>query len=142
MRFIRMLSAIFLTLAALTAVGAGQAGAQPISEVPISIAQIGESCANIGNGDVCIRIGDRYDGNHADITVWYDKHAGAPVTIRLRYAGGGNGYDEGAFTISAGEVRGYIWRHVYLWDNCYYGQIMTGPPPNYTPIVTGGHVCI
>ncbi|NUS63054.1 MAG: hypothetical protein HOQ46_05325 [Saccharothrix sp.] len=139
-----MLSAILLAITALTTsgIGTGQAAAKPISEVPISTAQLGENCANIGNGDVCIRIGDRYNGGHADITVWYDKHAGDPVTIRLRFSGSGGGYDEGAFTISAGEVRGYIWRNVYLYDYCHYGQIMTGPPPNYTPIVTGGYVCI
>ncbi|WP_158847770.1 hypothetical protein [Saccharothrix deserti] len=137
-----MLSAIFLALAALTAVGAGQAVAQPISEAPISTAQIGENCANIGNGDVCIRISDPYEGLNVDITVWYDKHAGPPATIRLRYGGARVGYDEGAFTISAGEVRGYIWRRVWLVNGCYHGQIMTGPPPNYTPIINGGYVCV
>ncbi|MFT7836761.1 hypothetical protein Q5530_11480 [Saccharothrix sp. BKS2] len=140
MRFIRVLSAAFLVLAALTAVGAGQAGAQPLSAAGIGIAQVGENCANIGNGDVCIRVGAVSNGR-ADITVWYDKHSGSPVTIRLRYGGNGSGVDEGQFTISAGQVRGYIWRGVYLLNGCYVGQIMTGPPPNYTPLVNGGYVC-
>ncbi|MFC6093126.1 hypothetical protein [Saccharothrix lopnurensis] len=53
MRFTRALSAAFLVLAALTAVGAGQAGAQPLPAARIGIAQVGENCANIGNHVCC-----------------------------------------------------------------------------------------
>lgn len=116
------------------------AEAEPINEVPITTSQVGENCRNIGNGDVCIRIGD-INNLTADVTVWFNKRAGDPVSVRLRYSGGSGQEDEGAFTISAGQVRGYIWRNQFLTDSCYYGQLRTGPP-SYMNLIYGGVVCI
>jgi hypothetical protein len=129
--------------ASATATGAlDPADGYPITEAPVGIASGGESCSNIGNGDVCIRVNGN-NGQLGDITVWFSKHTGNPVTVKLRYARIGEfGEDDGAFTISAGEVRGYTWPSRYLTTGCYYGQLRTGTAPNYATVITGGSVCL
>ncbi len=87
----------------------------------------GSACVNIGNGDVCIRVGD-ISNNRADVTVWFSRKAGDPVLVRLAWFPGPR-YDEGGFRISAGEVRGYIWRNQLLYDySCLTGAILMDPP--------------
>ncbi|KOV89089.1 hypothetical protein ADL03_04030 [Nocardia sp. NRRL S-836] len=122
-----------------------QATAEVIATTPVpapsmGAQQVGEACKSIGNGDICLRLGD-ITNNRADITVWYSKHAGDPVTLRLGYFPG-DGIDEGAFTIYAGEVRGYIWRNVNLSTHyCYTGAVRQGGPPNWSAVTLGGEVC-
>lgn len=105
-------------------------------------AAIGENCKDIGNGDVCIRLGDISNGKYNEITVWFTKRAGAPVTLRLGYFPGAK-LDEGAFTISAGQVRGYTWYNQPVNPSlaCVTGALRTGGAPNWSGVIYGGSVC-
>ncbi|ANZ37160.1 hypothetical protein BBK82_14880 [Lentzea guizhouensis] len=129
----------------ITLLSAQQATAEVITTTPVpapsmGTQQVGEACKSIGNGDICLRLGD-VTNNRADITVWYSKHAGDPVTIRLAYFPG-DGIDEGPFTIYAGQVRGYIWRNVYLSSHyCFTGAIRQGQHPDWLIVTHGGEVC-
>ncbi len=101
-----------------------------------------EACSNIGNGDVCIKLENINDNtNRADITTWYTKKAGDPVVVRLAHFPG-DGIDEGAFTISAGQIRGYKWFNVYLGvNNCWTGALRQGGDPNWSIVTNGGTAC-
>ncbi len=98
-----------------------------------------EACRNIGNGDVCIKLENiNNSSNRADITVWFSKHAGDPVVVRLAHFPG-DGIDEGAFTIYAGQVRGYKWNNVYLSTyNGWTGALRQGGAPNWSVVINGG----
>lgn len=137
----RMFALLFSTLLSLSLLTvAHSAQAEPITTAPeFSAMEQGTSCVNIGNGDVCIRVGDIVN-NRADISVWFTKKAGDPVFVRLAWFPGPR-YDEGGFWISAGEVRGYVWRNQLLYDYyCFTGAILQDPP-NWLVAIKGGTVC-
>lgn len=81
------------------------------------------------------------NGNRADITVLYTRNSGSPVTVRLGYLPG-DGIDEGAFTISAGQIRDYKWSNASLRTNwCFTGVLRTGGDPNWSGVINGGTAC-
>lgn len=125
-----------LGLAMLTAMVGFLSPAAPASAVPPQK----EDCHNIGNGNLCIRVKPTSNlvGN---VTVWYDKNAGAPRYVRLTYKDPAQRHwDDGPFWIDTGAPRGYIWYNKALSSGCYIGQ-MQDLTEGALGLITGGHVC-
>ena len=80
-------------------------------------------CYDTGNGLLCISL-DPLGTQPAQVTVWYDKRSGDPVFVNdLGYTqignpGSGN-YEDGAFWISAGQLRGYDWDLFSQGSGCF-----------------------
>lgn len=102
-------------------------------------AETKEACRNLGNGNLCIRV--VASGNTGKVTVWYDKNAGTPVHIRLRYISpGGPHWDNGHFWISTGQVRGFIWYNQPMFIGCFTAQ-MQDITNGALGLINGGYVC-
>ncbi|WP_326636453.1 hypothetical protein OIE67_03140 [Nonomuraea fuscirosea] len=124
-------AAVLTAMAGLQGAGAAQSAA---------LAPTREACRNLGNGNLCIRVAPT-SSLAAKITVWYDKNAGAKRYIRLRYYSPGQvGWDDGAFWISTGQVKGYIWYDQPLTQGCFIGQLQDLTDGGLG-VTSGGYVC-
>ncbi|GGK94561.1 hypothetical protein Sme01_57330 [Sphaerisporangium melleum] len=90
--------------------------AVPLTSFSASAAQAGTAskagfgptkCTNIGNGDLCTT---GISGSPAGYDVAYNKRSGSTVTVRFRLqcVGGYKAADNGAFNISAGQRKSFV----------------------------------
>lgn len=97
------------TTVALAAVGlSGVIAAQPTTAAPLTTSSFGQpKCSHLTNGDLCATgISGTPDGYDAA----YNKLTGPPVTVRffLECMNDFRKSDNGAFTISAGQRRSFV----------------------------------
>jgi hypothetical protein len=127
-----------LAVATMLALAGALGAATPASA---AVAPSKEDCNDLGNGNLCIRVVPGNTLGSTKVTVWYDKNAGTPRYIRLRYKDPAQAHwDEGPFWISSGEVRGYIWYNQSLLQGCYFAQ-MQDLTDGAQSVITGGYVC-
>jgi hypothetical protein len=113
----------------------------PSSAASAAVAPSKEACRDLGNGNLCIRVVPGNTNGQTKVTVWYDKNLGSGAYLRLLYDDPAQKHwDDGAFWIYQGQVRGYIWYNQSLLQGCFIAQLqdLTNGGAGLT---NGGYVC-